>query len=107
MKSPFLHLMVWLIICVAALAGYGFWYATVTNESATVASLQTQIEENTQASVQVAASRSALAEISGDESLVQSYFVPETDIVPFIDNLEGIATAQSADMKVLSVSTGG
>jgi hypothetical protein len=107
MKSPYLHLIIWLSICAATLVGYGFWYNTVTGESATVADLQSQIDTKTETSTRVAAARSALAEISGDESLVQSYFVPDTGVVPFIDDLESRAQVQTATMKVLSVSTGG
>ena len=107
MKSPFFHLIFWLVIAVATGAGYWFWYNTVSNESVAVADLQNQINTKTEASVRVAAARTALAEISGDESLVQSYFVPQNGVVSFIDMLEGLAAAQNANMKVLSVSTGG
>jgi hypothetical protein len=107
MKSPSLHLIVWLSIAVATVIGYGFWYHTVTSKSTAVAELQNQINVKAQTSVRVAAARAALAEISGDEALVQSYFVPETGVVSFIDDLESRAHAQTAAMKVLSVSTGG
>jgi hypothetical protein len=107
MKSTLLHLIVWLLICAATLAGYGYWYHMVASESTTVADLQNQITAKAEASTRVAAARAALADIAGDESLVQSYFVADTAVVPFIDDLESRATAQSADMKVLSVSTSG
>ncbi len=107
MKSPTFHLIVWLLICGATFVGYGFWYAAVTHESVVVADVQNQINTKTQTATRIAAARTALAEISGDESLVQSYFVPETGVVSFIDMLESLASAQKADLKVLSVSTGG
>jgi hypothetical protein len=107
MKSPYLHLIIWLVICVATFVGYALWYNAVADKSTAVAALQNQIDVKTETSARVAAARSALAEISGDESLVQSYFVPETGVVSFIDGLEALAKAQNADMKVLSVSTDG
>ena len=107
MKSPLLHIIIWLSVCVAASAGYGFWYAVVADKSTAVADLQNEINTKTETSIRVAAARAALAEIADDESLVQSYFVPETGVVSFIDDLEALARAQTATMKVLSVSTDG
>ncbi len=107
MKSPFLHLIIWLSVCAATFVGYGFWYAAVAHKSMAVADLQNQINMKTETSIRVAAARTALAEIAGDESVVQSYFVPETGVVSFIDDLQARARAQTAVMKVLSVSTGG
>jgi hypothetical protein len=107
MKSPYLHLIIWLAICGATFVGYGFWYTAVANKSSAVANLQNQIDTQTQTSARVAAARTALADISGDESLVQNYFVAETGVVPFIDTLQSLAQAQTATLKVLSVSTDG
>lgn len=104
MKSSFFHLVIWLSVCVVALVGYGFWYATISNKSAAVAELQNQIDTKTETSGRIASARMALAEIAGDEVAVQSYFVPETEVVPFIVILEEHARAQKATMKVLSVS---
>lgn len=107
MKSAPLHVIIWILVCVVALVGQGFWYDIIVNKSATVADLQNQIDTKTETSNRIASARTALAEIAGDESIVQSYFVPETGVVPFIDDLEARARGQKADMKVLSVSTGG
>ncbi|MFM2331114.1 MAG: hypothetical protein RLZZ26_621 [Candidatus Parcubacteria bacterium] len=107
MKSPFIHLIFWLLICAGVLIGYGVWYTTVTSKSAEVADLERQIVDKTQTSARAAATRTALAEIAGDETLVQSYFVSEAGVVPLIDDLQKRASSQSAEMKVLSVSTAG
>jgi len=107
MKSSLLHLVVWLIIAAAALAGYGLWYASVAEKSVAVADLQSQIDAKTETASRITAARTALAEIATDESIVQSYFVQETGVVSFINDLETRARAQTAAMKVLSVSTGG
>ncbi len=106
MKITIFHLTVWVSLCTAALVGYGFWYAAVANESTTVAGLQNQIDTKTETASRIASARTALAEIAGDESVVQSYFVPDTAVVPFIDDLQVRARAQNATMKVLSVSVG-
>lgn len=106
MKSSLIHMTIWISICIAALAGQGFWYSVIASKSTTVADLQNQIDTKKETAGRVASARTALAEIAGDESSVQSYFVPETGVVSFIDNLESRARAQTATMKVLSVSVG-
>lgn len=107
MKSPFTHLIIALVICVASIVGYGVWYATVTAASTTVAELQNQIVVKTETASRIAVARSALAEIFGDEAAVQGYFVPETNIVSFINDLEARGLSQGSSVDVLSVSTGG
>ena len=104
MKSHFIHALITLALCVVTLVGYGFWYAAVANKSAAVASMQDQIDTKTESAARVASARTALAEIAGDESAVRSYFVPETEIVSFIDDLVARGRALSATVKILSVS---
>jgi len=104
MKSSVIHMSIWVFICAVTIVGQGFWYAIIVNKSADVADLQNQIDTKTETAGKVAAARTALAEIAGDESAVQSYFVPETEVVSFINNLEDRARAQKTTMKVLSVS---
>ncbi|MCX6788012.1 MAG: hypothetical protein NT108_02510 [Candidatus Kaiserbacteria bacterium] len=108
MRSSFLHLIFALGICAVVLIGYGFWYATIADMSASATVLQGQIDAKTQAVSRMATTRAALAEISDDEKVLQSYFVPETGVVAFIDTLEGYGRAVgSTTVEVLSVSTGG
>lgn len=105
MKSHFVHAIITFSLCVCTLVGYGFWYAAVANKSTIVASLQNQIDTKTESAARVASARAALAEIAGDESAVRSYFVPETEIVSFIDDLVARGRALSATVKILSVSS--
>ncbi len=107
MKSPLTHFILALTACTIVLVGYGFWYAAVSAKSAAVASLQDQISTKTETISRMAAARATLAELSGDEAVVQGYFVPETGVVAFIDSLESRGQAQGAGVSVLSVSTSG
>lgn len=107
MKSIFTHLIFSLVICTATLVGYGFWYAAVAEKSAAVTALQGQIDAKSEAVSRIATTRAALTEIAGDETAVQSYFVPETSVVAFIDGLERRARSLGATLDVLSVSMGG
>ena len=107
MKKPFVHLVLALILVILVIVGYGVWYATVSSKSSEVADLQSKISAATNTVSRIAAARSALAEIAGDEAKVQSYFVPESGVVPFINSLEALGVAQKASVSVLSVSSGG
>lgn len=104
MKSTPINAIVALSLCAAALVGHGFWYAAVVDKSAEVANLQNRIDEKTEFAARTASARTTLAEVASDESVVRGYFVPEAGVVPFIDDLEARARAQTATMKVLSVS---
>lgn len=107
MKSSFAHLVIAFVICVVGIVGYVLWYATVTERSTAVVELQNQIVAKTETANRITAVRSALAEISGDETAVRGYFVPETNVVSFINDLEARGLSQSSSVDVLSVSTGG
>lgn len=104
MKSHLLHLVSALIIVIAVFFGYGIWYSTIVDKSAVVASLQDQIVEKAETASRTASARVALAEIAGGGTSVQSYFVPETGVVAFIDGLEARGKEQGATVDVLSVS---
>lgn len=107
MRSPLTQLILAFLVCAAALVGYGIWYAAIANQSIAASALQSQIDVKTATISQMASTRAALAEIAGDESVVQGYFVPETGVVTFIDGLESRGRSLGANVGVLSVSTGG
>lgn len=107
MRSPSAHLAVAIITGIAALAGYGTWYAVISSKSSAVASLQSQITAATETVSRASSVRTALAEVAGDETVVRGYFVSEAAVVSFINDLEARGTAQGATVSVLSVSTGG
>lgn len=107
MKSPFSQLILAISVCAVSLIGYGVSYIAISDKSAAVTLLQSQIDTKTGAVSRIATTRAALAEIAGDETIVQGYFVPETDVVAFINSLETRGRTQGATVSVLSVSTGG
>lgn len=105
MKSPLSHLIFASLVCAALLTGYGFWYAVVEAKSVAVANLENQIVTKTETESRITATRASLAEIAGDEAALQSYFVPETGVVGFIDHLEMQGQTLGATVSVLSVAT--
>ncbi|MHB0865579.1 MAG: hypothetical protein ACYC1Y_01610 [Minisyncoccota bacterium] len=107
MKMPLIHFLLALAVFAAVLFGYGVWYTVVSNKSGEVADLQNQIVAASENMSRIASTRAAFAEIAGDEAKVQNYFVSESGVVAFINNLEALGAAQKATVSVLSVSTGG
>ncbi|MBU6490819.1 hypothetical protein KGQ25_01480 [Patescibacteria group bacterium] len=107
MKSPLVHLILAAALCIASIIGYGVWYTVVAAQSAAVANLENQISTKIQIVSRVSSAQTALAGIAGDEAAVQSYFVPETGVVAFINDLEARGRVLKADVSVLSVSSGG
>lgn len=107
MKSPFVRLIITLIVCAVAFVGYGVWFAAIAAKSADVANLESEITATIETTSRVAAARTALAKIVDDEAVVQSYFVPETSVVAFITELEASGRSQDAVVNVVSVSKAG
>lgn len=107
MKSSLAHIALAGVLCAIAIIGFGFWYSVIETKSIEVANLESQIDTKTETSNRIASARASLAEIAGDEAIMQSYFVPETGVVAFITDLEALGRSQGATVSVLSVSKGG
>ncbi|OIO50728.1 hypothetical protein CO131_00025 [Candidatus Kaiserbacteria bacterium CG_4_9_14_3_um_filter_50_16] len=106
MKSSFFHLVFAIVVCVVILIGYGVWHAAIAKEGAAVTTLQSQIDAKTEAINRMSTTQTVLADITGDEAVVQSYFVSETGVVAFINDLEDRGRLLGTVVNVLSVSTG-
>lgn len=106
MTSNFFKLVIACVVVLAAFIGHSIWYATLAAKSANVASLQNQIDAKSETMSRIASARAALTEISGAEVSLQNYFVPETNMVAFIDGLQTEGNAQGVALNVLSVSAG-
>ncbi|MDP2655392.1 MAG: hypothetical protein Q8P17_02455 [bacterium] len=104
MRSSIIHASTAGALCVGAIVAYGVWYAAVEDINVTVADLQSQIDAKTKTAEHVSIARAVLSEIAGDEAIVQGYFIPETDVVAFIDDLETRGRLQKTAVSVLSVA---
>lgn len=104
MKNPFFHAVLTYALCATALVGYGFWYSLIEKKSTAVARLEDQIILKTETASRIASARASLAEIENDEAIIKSYFVPETGVVAFINDLEARGEKLGTVVDVLSVS---
>lgn len=107
MKSPYIKLIIAIVFGATALGAYGLWYSFIVSKSSAVADLETQINTIIDTASRVAAAKTALSKITGDETTVQSYFVPQTAVVAFINDLEARGHTLGSSVSVASVSTGG
>lgn len=105
MKSTLTRLITTTIIAVIAVSGYLYWYSLVSEKSVQVANLETEIAARSEKSMRIAIARATLAEIVDDERIVQNYFVPDTEVVHFIEDLQARARARGAALKVASVGS--
>jgi hypothetical protein len=106
MKSSLFTLLTILGTTLILLLGYGAWYSVVAAKSAAVAALEGEIRTKTDTGRRIAAARETLAELAGDERLIQHYFVSESAIVDFINYLEARGPALATEVDVASVATG-
>lgn len=106
MRSPFAQLLLALVIGIMTIVGYGVWYSMVSHKSGEVAGIQNQITTATQNVSRITSARAALVQIATNEAKMQNYFVPESGVVAFINDLQASGLAQKATVTVLSVSTG-
>lgn len=104
MKSNVYHLLVAVVVALAAFAGYEFWYSAVAAKSAVVAGLQSRVIARAETADRAAAARAISADIAIDEAVVRNYFLPETGVVAFIDSLESQGKVIGVSVQVLSVS---
>lgn len=104
MTRPLVNALCAYALCAAALAGYASLYSLIEKKSAVVARLEDQITIKTEDANRAASVRASLGDIESDETTIRSYFVPETGVVAFINELETQGTELGAAIDVLSVS---
>jgi hypothetical protein len=107
MRSPSTHFLLALATLIAVSGVYGVWYTTVSHKSNEVVNLQSQIDAANENAGRIALAKTAISEIVMDEGRMQNYFVSESSVVSFINELEALGVSDGAVVTVLSVSKGG
>ena len=91
-------------LLVLALIGYASLRNVVAGKSVAVASLSGKIQQRNDATSRITATRSALAELAGNEVAVQNYFVPQASVVSFINDLQDRGSVLGATVDIASVA---
>ncbi len=103
MKSSFSALIIAMVILALAFAGYGALRAKVTGESVAVAGLTRDIEAKTAAAERLARVRETLASLAEEEVAIGNYFVPQTGVVAFIEELQSRGQSLGTTVGIASV----
>lgn len=93
-----------LVMLALSLAGYAAFRVFVTRESVAVATLSAQVGAKSDESTRVAAARAALSQLAGEEAAVHAYFVPQSGIVSFVDDLQSRGSALGTTVAITSIS---
>ena len=97
-----------LIISISLLAGvlglYAFWYYTVEKATGRSVALQAEIDKVMHDTVVAAETSDALTALATDEAAIKGYSIPLTDIVPFLERIEGTGRELGSAAEVVAVS---
>ncbi len=102
--SHITHALLAILVLIAALSAYGFWYASVSKKTAEASTLASDIQTKHQDSERVKAAKDELQKIATQESLVNGYYVETSDVVPFLETLQTTGKNLGSTVEVVSVS---
>jgi len=106
-KKTLIHLAASVLLLVAAVVAYVFWYSHVVSLRTEVATLRAETESLTASALQISAARSALSELTEDEAFFGSYFVSTSTVVSYLESLESAGDEFGAFVEVVSVTPEG
>ena len=92
------------VLLVLFLAGYGFWYAVVSKESADAGVLSAKIAEQNDAATKSAQAKTELTLLVTQGATIDQYFVQTNDLVPFLEQLQSLGKYLGSNVQVASVS---
>ncbi|KND51180.1 MAG: hypothetical protein ABA06_02610 [Parcubacteria bacterium C7867-001] len=103
-RSALIHLVITTLIVCAIGAGYFFWYRSVIGLSERAATLTQSVSEKNDEVARIAVARAAFASVVSNEDAINSYFVSQTGIVAFLEELQAKGKPFGASVDVVSVS---
>jgi hypothetical protein len=103
MKASLSHLMLAGALLLITGAGYAFLLLDTKRIEQEAVALATEIETKTRQHERAGSNRAALSEVEAEEALIMSHFVPQEDIVSYLETLEETGAAFGARVSVLSV----
>ena len=106
MTRYILYFVLWFAALGFAIALYGAWYSAVGDMSTQAAELESKIADRTQAAERANSAKAILAKVAASEALLNTYFVPASKIVDFIDETQQLGRDLGTSVTVLSVSEG-
>lgn len=95
--------LVSLLVGLVSLVALGFLFERILRVNTAVAGLRQSIKEEGRRDIQLRAQQSLLKELSSDESALDSRFLDENGVVPFIELLEAIGKDAGVTIEIDSV----
>ena len=104
MKKPLAAFLASLLLLSVALGIYTVLRGAVNGKSVTVAQIGQQITTKSAEAARLVSVRARLGALADEEREINSYFVPETRIVAFIDELQSRGAVLGASVEIASVA---
>lgn len=102
-KNAYIPVVIALALLIASAGGYYFWRGMVERAASEAAELGAQLRARSDAGANAAASGRALAALEENEARINGYFLSETEIVTYLEDLEATGERLGATVEVLSV----
>lgn len=99
-----IQLAVAVLLLLAAIGGCVFWYMRVDALKEEVTQLRTKRVETEAQSARIAEAKSALATLAESEARIERYFVPQGDVVPFLETVGQTGDTLGSTVEVVSVT---
>ncbi len=105
MKTPAVsHLVLSLIVALALVAGYAYWFMQVRLLEGKAEALTLDIAVKTEEYSRASGTKDTLAGIVAEEAEVRAHFVPTESIVAFLEGVEALGNQFGTTVTVVSVT---
>lgn len=104
MKKPVLAPVLAALALILALLTYAAFWSAVAGAKAAVSRLSLQIQAQSVELVRLSSARDRLAALGSLSDTIDGYFVPESDVVSFINELQARGGAVGASVQIASVA---
>jgi Tfp pilus assembly protein PilO len=105
MKTPALsHAATALLVVMLLGVGYAFWFITTENAAAHADALSSEINAKAAQHAHADTTRDTVSQVEADEATIETHFVPEEEIVSFLEELEALGGTLGSKVIVLSVT---
>lgn len=102
-RNAYIPVIATAALLLASVGGYFLWRGHVERTAAQAAAFATELKARGEQGAGAATARRALEELALHESRVESHFVGEEEIVPYLEGLEATGDSLGAAVEVLSV----
>lgn len=104
MKPIYLHLTIAVLLFAGAVALYAFAYLHIEGIGARIVAAEQEIHNKNAEVANIRDAQSALAALTESEARIKGYFVPEGEVVAFLEEVGRTGDTLGADVAVVGVT---